>query len=248
MGKTELARVLSQSLGVELLRYDMSEYSEKHTVSRLIGAPPGYVGFDQGGLLTDAVRRHPYSVVLLDEIEKAHPDLFNILLQVMDHATLTDNTGRKADFRNVILIMTTNAGARELTAAPLGFQNTQSGDPAKRPLENLFSPEFRNRLDAVVRFDTLATDIIKQIVDKQMGELQAVLTPKNIRLELSEAAREWLAEHGYNKNFGARPMSRLIDEQLRKPLAEAMLFGDLADGGGVAYVDVAEGKIVLRYE
>ena len=248
VGKTELARVLSRSLAVELLRYDMSEYSEKHTVSRLIGAPPGYVGFDQGGLLTDAVRRHPYSVVLLDEIEKAHSDLFNILLQVMDHATLTDNTGRKADFRNVILIMTTNAGARELTAAPLGFAPTvQAGDPAKKPLERLFSPEFRNRLDAVVRFDTLASETIKKIVDKQINELRDALQPKQVELELSEAARGWLAEHGYDQNFGARPMSRLIDDKLRKPLAEAMLFGALADDGGTAAVDVEQDELSLTY-
>jgi ATP-dependent Clp protease ATP-binding subunit ClpA len=248
VGKTELARTLSRSLGVELLRYDMSEYSEKHTVSRLIGAPPGYVGFDQGGLLTDAIRRNPYSVVLLDEIEKAHFDLFNILLQVMDHATLTDNTGRRADFRNVILIMTTNAGARELTAQPMGFAPATAGDPAKKPLERLFSPEFRNRLDAIVRFDTLATQTIKQIVDKQINELRAALRPKQIELELTEAARNWLAEHGYHKDFGARPMSRLIDDKLRKPLAEAMLFGELADGGGVALVDVVDKEITLTYQ
>ena len=247
VGKTELARVLSRSLGVELLRYDMSEYSEKHTVSRLIGAPPGYVGFDQGGLLTDAVRRHPYSVVLLDEIEKAHSDLFNILLQVMDHATLTDNTGRRADFRHVILIMTTNAGARELTAQPMGFAPTTAGDPAKKPLERLFSPEFRNRLDAIVRFDTLSTENLKQIVDKQINELRAALSPKQVSLELSEAARSWLAEHGYHKDFGARPMSRLIDDKLRKPLAEAILFGELADGGGIAGVDMAEKELTLTY-
>ncbi len=248
VGKTELARVLCRSLGVELLRYDMSEYSEKHTVSRLIGAPPGYVGFDQGGLLTDAVRRHPYAVVLLDEIEKAHSDLFNILLQVMDHATLTDNTGRKADFRNVILIMTTNAGARELTAAPLGFGTAEKGNVAKKPLERLFSPEFRNRLDAVVRFDTLDNETIKLIVDKQIDELRSALTPKQVTLELSEAAREWLAERGYDKDFGARPMSRLIDEKLRKPLAEAMLFGALADEGGKALVDVVEDELVLTFQ
>ncbi|HRV92793.1 MAG TPA: ATP-dependent Clp protease ATP-binding subunit ClpA [Anaerolineae bacterium] len=247
VGKTELARVLGRSLGVELLRYDMSEYSEKHTVSRLIGAPPGYVGFDQGGLLTDAVRRSPYSIVLLDEIEKAHPDLFNILLQVMDHATLTDNTGRRADFRNVILIMTTNAGARELTVQPLGFVAGKAGDPAKKPLERLFSPEFRNRLDAVVRFDTLTMETIKQVVDKQIDELRVALKPKQITIELSEAARSWLAEHGYHPDFGARPMSRLIDDKLRKPLAEAMLFGALADGGGSAYVDVVQDEIELSY-
>ncbi|MBI4672407.1 MAG: ATP-dependent Clp protease ATP-binding subunit ClpA [Chloroflexi bacterium] len=248
VGKTELARVLARALGVDLLRYDMSEYSEKHTVSRLIGAPPGYVGFDQGGLLTDAVRRQPYSVVLLDEIEKAHPDLFNILLQVMDHATLTDNTGRKADFRNVVLIMTTNAGARELTATPIGFKSIDSGDAARKPIENLFNPEFRNRLDAVVRFDSLSRETILKIVDKQIGELRAALRPKNVTLELSAAARTWLAEHGYDKNFGARPMGRLIDDQLRKPLAEAMLFGELAEGGGDARADAQEGKIILRYE
>ncbi|MBI4790822.1 MAG: ATP-dependent Clp protease ATP-binding subunit ClpA [Chloroflexi bacterium] len=248
VGKTELARVLSHALGVELLRYDMSEYSEKHTVSRLIGAPPGYVGFDQGGLMTDAVRRQPYSVVLLDEIEKAHPDLFNILLQVMDHATLTDNTGRKADFRNVVLIMTTNAGARELTMQPIGFRAQQSGDPAKKPIERLFNPEFRNRLDAVVRFDTLSSETIKQIVDKQIGELQTALHPKRVTLELTAAARDWLAEHGYDKDFGARPMTRLIDDKLRKPLAEAMLFGALADNGGTAVVDASDEEIRLTYK
>lgn len=248
VGKTELARVLARALGVELLRYDMSEYSEKHTVSRLIGAPPGYVGFDQGGLLTDAVRRQPYSVVLLDEIEKAHPDLFNILLQVMDHATLTDNTGRKADFRNVVLIMTTNAGARELTSAPIGFKAEMSGDPAKKPIERLFNPEFRNRLDAVVRFDTLAPQTILKIVDKQVGELQAALQPRHVTLEMTDAARHWLAEHGYDKNFGARPMSRLIDDKLRKPLSEAMLFGELADVGGIARADVNDNEIYLTYK
>jgi ATP-dependent Clp protease ATP-binding subunit ClpA len=246
VGKTELARVLSRSLGVELLRYDMSEYSEKHTVSRLIGAPPGYVGFDQGGMLTDSVRRNPYSVVLLDEIEKAHPDLFNILLQVMDHATLTDNNGRKADFRNVILIMTTNAGARELTAPPIGFDEGKStGDPAKKPLERMFSPEFRNRLDAVVRFDSLSTQVIEMIVDKQIGELKATLQAKGVEMELRPGARSWLAEHGYDRLFGARPMGRLIDEKVRKPLAEAMLFGDLSEGGGRVVVDVDDDGLVV---
>jgi ATP-dependent Clp protease ATP-binding subunit ClpA len=248
VGKTELARTLAHALGVDLLRYDMSEYSEKHTVSRLIGAPPGYVGFDQGGLLTDAVRRQPYSVVLLDEIEKAHPDLFNILLQVMDHATLTDNTGRKADFRNVVLIMTTNAGARELTATPIGFKSIDSGDAAKKPIENLFNPEFRNRLDAIVRFDALSRETILKIVDKQLNELRAALRPKNVTLQVSEDARSWLAEHGYDKNFGARPMARLIDDQLRKPLAEAMLFGELAEGGGTAKVRIENASLVLQYD
>jgi ATP-dependent Clp protease ATP-binding subunit ClpA len=247
VGKTELARVLARALGVELLRYDMSEYSEKHTVSRLIGAPPGYVGFDQGGLLTDAIRRQPYSVLLLDEIEKAHPDLFNILLQVMDHATLTDNTGRRSDFRNVVLIMTTNAGARELTAQGIGFRTSQAGDPARKPMEQLFNPEFRNRLDAIVRFDRLSLETIKQIVDKLVDELRAALRPKGITLELTGAARDWLAEHGYDKDFGARPMSRLLDDKLRKPLSEAMLFGALADGGGVAVVDVVDGEVRHGY-
>lgn len=248
VGKTELAKTLASALGVEMLRYDMSEYSEKHTVSRLIGAPPGYVGFDQGGLLTDAVRRQPYSVVLLDEIEKAHPELFNILLQVMDHATLTDNTGRKADFRNVVLIMTTNAGARELTATPLGFKSIDgAGDAARKPLENLFNPEFRNRLDAVVRFDTLSRDTILKVVDKQIHELRTALEPKHVTLELSEDARNWLAEHGYSKDFGARPMARLIDDVLRKPLAEALLFGDLADGGGTAVAQVDKDTVHLSY-
>lgn len=249
VGKTELARTLASALGVEMLRYDMSEYSEKHTVSRLIGAPPGYVGFDQGGLLTDAVRRQPYSVVLLDEIEKAHPDLFNILLQVMDHATLTDNTGRKADFRNVVVIMTTNAGARELTATPIGFKSLDGGgDAARKPIENLFNPEFRNRLDAVVRFDTLSRETILKVVDKQVEELRTALTPRQVQLELNDEVRNWLAEHGYNKDFGARPMSRLIDDALRKPLAEAMLFGDLAEGGGKAFATVADNQIKLEYE
>lgn len=248
VGKTELARTLAQALGVDLLRYDMSEYSEKHTVSRLIGAPPGYVGFDQGGMLTDAVRRQPYSVVLLDEIEKAHPDLFNILLQVMDHATLTDNTGRRADFRNVVLIMTTNAGARELTAAPLGFKAMESGDPARKPLENLFNPEFRNRLDAVVRFDALSPATILRVVDKQIEELRAALAPRGVQLALTPAARDWLAAHGYDKDFGARPMARLIDDRLRKPLAEALLFGPLAEAGGTARVDVQSDEIFLTYE
>jgi ATP-dependent Clp protease ATP-binding subunit ClpA len=218
---------------------------EKFSVSRLVGAPPGYVGYEEGGQLTEKVRRKPYAVVLLDEIEKAHPDLFNILLQVMDHATLTDNTGRKADFRNVVLIMTTNAGARELTTQPIGFNSEQSGDPAKKPIERLFNPEFRNRLDAIVRFDTLTHDTVKQIVDKQIGELQTALNPKHVVLELTAAAREWLAEHGYSKDFGARPMSRLIDDQVRKPLAEALLFGELADAGGTTIVDVVDGKITL---
>jgi ATP-dependent Clp protease ATP-binding subunit ClpA len=240
VGKTELAKQLAKQLGVELLRYDMSEYSERHTVSRLIGAPPGYVGFDQGGLLTDAVRKHPHSVVVLDEIEKAHPDLFNILLQVMDHATLTDNNGRKADFRNVILIMTTNAGAFEMNRGNIGFDSSkvQSSGPreldetkAKGALERTFSPEFRNRLDAWILFRGLSRDVILRVVDKEIRLLQGQLTDRAVTLEVSTPAREWLAEHGYEPAFGARPMARLVEDRIKRPLSEALLFGELAVGG-----------------
>jgi ATP-dependent Clp protease ATP-binding subunit ClpA len=249
VGKTELALSLAQCLGVELLRFDMSEYSEKHTVSRLIGAPPGYVGFDQNGLLTDAVRKHPYSVVLLDEIEKADPEIFSILLQVMDHATLTDNNGRKADFRNVVLVMTTNAGARELASPPVGFGEPKAGDPAKKPLERLFSPEFRNRLDAIVRFEALAFEVVERIVDKQISELRARLAPKGVKLTLSDAARAWLAKAGYDRQFGARPMARLLDRQIRKPLASALLYGELADAKTAEVkVDVVDDKLDLDFD
>jgi ATP-dependent Clp protease ATP-binding subunit ClpA len=240
VGKTELAKQIARVLGVEFLRFDMSEYSEKHTVSRLIGAPPGYVGFDQGGLLTDAVRKHPYSVVVLDEIEKAHPDLFNILLQVMDHATLTDNNGRKADFRNVILILTTNAGAREMASKSIGFGDTGKqidGSRAKKAIEQTFTPEFRNRLDGWVLFSGLTPEVILQVVDKEVRLLQAQLEDKKVKLELTPAAREWLAEHGYDPQFGARPMARMVDQKIKKALAELILFGSL-QGGGVAKVDV----------
>ncbi len=239
VGKTELAKQLARAMGVEFLRFDMSEYSEKHTVSRLIGAPPGYVGFDQGGLLTDAVRKHPYSVVLLDEIEKAHPDLYNILLQVMDHATLTDNNGRKADFRNVVLILTTNAGAREMASKTIGFGGGESVDVtrARQALERTFTPEFRNRLDAIVQFFGLTKEIVLRVVDKEVGLLEKMLDEKKVKLELSAAARDWLAERGYDAQFGARPMARLVDQALKKPLAEALLFGELKDGG-VAKADV----------
>ncbi|MDB4931753.1 MAG: ATP-dependent Clp protease, ATP-binding subunit clpA [Myxococcaceae bacterium] len=251
VGKTELAKQLAKILGVEFFRFDMSEYSERHTVSRLIGAPPGYVGFDQGGLLTDAVNKHPYAVVLMDEIEKAHPELFNILLQVMDHATLTDNNGRKADFRNVVLIMTTNAGAREMSEKTLGFGNTAKGiDPskAKAALERMFTPEFRNRLDAVVQFGSLSAEVILQVVDKEITALRKALEDKKVTLEISKEARGWLGEHGYDPAFGARPMGRLVETMVKKPLAEALLFGALADVGGVAHVEVKDDKIVLRYE
>jgi ATP-dependent Clp protease ATP-binding subunit ClpA len=247
VGKTELAKQLAQVLGVEFLRYDMSEYMEKHTVSRLIGAPPGYVGFDQGGLLTDAINKNPYSVVVLDEIEKAHPDLYNILLQVMDHATLTDNNGRKADFRNVILIMTTNAGSREMAAARIGFGE---GGPdgtggARKALERVFSPEFRNRLDATIFFDSLSREVVRRVVDKFLDEIDGQLAERRVHLEVTDAAKEWFAEHGYDKTFGARPMARLIQDKLKVALADELLFGKL-ENGGTARVDVAAGEIAIE--
>jgi ATP-dependent Clp protease ATP-binding subunit ClpA len=236
VGKTELAKQLARVLSIEFLRFDMSEYSERHTISRLIGAPPGYVGFDQGGLLTDAVRKHPHAVVLLDEIEKAHGELFNILLQVMDHATLTDNNGRKADFRNVIVIMTTNAGAREMKQKSVGFGEKAFVDPSRgrEAIERTFSPEFRNRLDATVSFSGLDRSVILRVVDKEVRALQEVLTEKKVTVSLSEKAREWLADKGYDPEFGARPMSRAVDNALKKPLAEALLFGALKNGGRAA--------------
>ena len=247
VGKTELAKQLAKVLGVEFLRFDMSEYSEKHTVSRLIGAPPGYVGFDQGGMLTDAVRKNPYSVVVLDEIEKAHPDLFNILLQVMDHATLTDNNGRKADFRNVVLILTTNAGAQEMAAKSIGFG--ESGEivdasRAKKAIERTFTPEFRNRLDGWILFSGLSKEVILKVVDKELGLLRAVLEPKNVTLEVTDAARDWLCEHGYEPAFGARPMARLVENQIKRKLAEALLFGELQNGG-TAIADVRQDGLVI---
>ncbi len=250
VGKTELAKQLARVLGVEFLRFDMSEYSEKHTVSRLIGAPPGYVGFEQGGLLTDAVRKNPYAVVVLDEIEKAHPDLFNILLQVMDHATLTDNNGRKADFRNVVLILTTNAGAREMADKVIGFGDSVLGvedGRAKRAIERTFTPEFRNRLDAWITFGGLSREVILKVVDKEIGLLQKQLDEKHVILVLSPEARVWLADHGYDPLFGARPMARLVDTTIKKPLAEALLFGDLKDGGK-AHVEVGAEGLSLRFE
>ncbi len=246
VGKTELAKQLARILGVEFLRFDMTEYQEKHTVSRLIGAPPGYVGFDQGGLLTDAIRKTPYAVLLLDEIEKAHPDIFNLLLQVMDHATLTDNNGRKADFRHVVLILTTNAGAQELSARRVGFGADQS-EPgnARNAIERTFSPEFRNRLDAWVAFDSLPPEVILRVVDKLVKELEGQLAEKKIRIELTAEGRVWLAEHGFDRKMGARPMSRLIQNELKKPLAEKILFGELHDGGTVR-VEVEPDGVKLR--
>jgi ATP-dependent Clp protease ATP-binding subunit ClpA len=246
VGKTELAKQLASVLGVEFVRFDMSEYMEKHTVSRLIGAPPGYVGFDQGGQLTDAINKHPYCVVLLDEIEKAHPDIFNILLQVMDHATLTDNNGRKSDFRNVILIMTTNAGSREMAAGRIGFGDSMGDSKeAKKALERLFTPEFRNRLDATVFFGALPMEVIKKVVQKFLDELDGQLAEKKVHLDVTDAARVWFAEHGYDKAMGARPMARLIQNTLKAPLANEILFGKLVKGG-TAKVDVdAKGEITI---
>ncbi|MDQ2075441.1 ATP-dependent Clp protease ATP-binding subunit ClpA [Marinimicrobium sp. ABcell2] len=237
VGKTEVSRQLAKTMGVELIRFDMSEYMERHTVSRLIGAPPGYVGFDQGGLLTDAVTKHPHSVLLLDEIEKAHPEVFNLLLQVMDHGTLTDNNGRKADFRNVILIMTTNAGAEAMSRPSIGFTRQDHTTDGSEAIKRTFTPEFRNRLDAIVQFGALTLDVIKTVVDKFLVELQAQLDEKHVSLEVSNDAREWLANRGYDEKMGARPMARLIQEKLKKPLAEEVLFGSLASGGSIS-VDV----------
>ena len=233
VGKTEVTLQLAKALGVELLRFDMSEYMERHTVSRLIGAPPGYVGFEQGGLLTDAVLKHPHCVVLLDEIEKAHSDVFNLLLQVMDNGSLTDNNGRKADFRNVILVMTTNAGVQETQRKSIGFQQQDHSFDAMSEINRTFSPEFRNRLDHIIWFNQLSMEVIHQVVDKFVVELQAQLDAKGVSLEVTTAAREWLAEKGYDKSMGARPMARLIQEKLKKPLANELLFGQLVDGGSV---------------
>jgi len=234
VGKTELAKQLARLLGVPFLRFDMSEYMEKHSVSRLIGAPPGYVGFDQGGLLTDQVAKQPHSVVVLDEIEKAHPDIFSVLLQVMDAATLTDTTGRKTDFRNVIIIMTTNAGAHEITARRVGFadEGIQSSN-ANKALERTFSPEFRNRLDKVVMFAPLGTEVIRKVADKMLGELELQLADREVHISYNEGAREWVAKHGYDKVFGARPMARLIDEKIKEQLVDELLFGKLERGGAV---------------
>jgi ATP-dependent Clp protease ATP-binding subunit ClpA len=231
VGKTEVTRQLARILGVELIRFDMSEYMERHTVSRLIGAPPGYVGYDQGGLLTEAINKTPHAVLLLDEIEKAHPDVFNLLLQVMDHGTLTDNNGRKADFRNVILVMTTNAGAHEMSRPSIGFRNQDHSTDAMEAIKKLFTPEFRNRLDAIVQFNSLDPTVIVQVVDKFIFELEAQLQESQVTLEVMESARLWLAEHGYDPKMGARPMSRLIQQRIKKPLAEELLFGQLAKGG-----------------
>ncbi|EMA8632296.1 ATP-dependent Clp protease ATP-binding subunit ClpA [Cronobacter sakazakii] len=249
VGKTEVTVQLSKALGIELLRFDMSEYMERHTVSRLIGAPPGYVGFDQGGLLTDAVIKHPHAVLLLDEIEKAHPDVFNLLLQVMDNGTLTDNNGRKADFRNVILVMTTNAGVRETERKSIGLIRQDNSTDAMEEIKKIFTPEFRNRLDNIIWFNHLSTEVIHQVVDKFIVELQAQLDQKGVSLEVSQEARDWLAEKGYDRAMGARPMTRVIQDNLKKPLANELLFGSLVDGGQVSVALDKEGdKLTYSFQ
>lgn len=247
VGKTEVTKQLARIMGVELLRFDMSEYMERHAISRLIGAPPGYVGFEQGGLLTDAVSKHPYSVVLLDEIEKAHSDIYNILLQVMDHGTLTDNNGRKIDFRNVVLVMTTNAGVQETVRKTIGFKQQDHSHDALAEINRTFSPEFRNRLDGIIWFQHLSRDIILQIVDKFVCDLQVQLDKKQVVLELSPAARQWLADKGYDPAMGARPMGRVVQEQLKKPLANEILFGRLVSGGEVR-VDLFNDELTFDYQ
>ncbi len=247
VGKTEVARQLAHSLGIELVRFDMSEYMERHSISRLIGAPPGYVGFDQGGLLTDAIDQHPHSVLLLDEIEKAHPDLFNVLLQIMDYGKLTDHNGKSVDFRNVILIMTTNAGAAEMAKPAMGFERETRIGEDEEAIKRMFTPEFRNRLDAVIGFNTLSPEIMARIVDKFVMELETQLADRNVVIELTDAAREWLAKEGYEPAFGARPLARVIQERVKKSLAEELLFGKLAKGGAVR-VDVENRVPVFTYE
>ena len=242
VGKTEVAKQLANLMGVELLRFDMSEYMEKHTVSRLIGAPPGYVGFDQGGLLTDGVDQHPHSVLLLDEIEKAHPDLFNILLQVMDHGKLTDHNGKAIDFRNVVLIMTTNAGASEMAKPPMGFNRTKREGEDTEAVNKMFTPEFRNRLDAVVAFAGLPPEIIAKVVEKFVFQLEAQLADRGVSIELSDEATRWIAEKGYDEKFGARPLARVIQEHIKKPLAEELLFGKLEHGGTVKVLVSGKGE------
>jgi ATP-dependent Clp protease ATP-binding subunit ClpA len=244
VGKTEVTRQLAHILGIELIRFDMSEYMERHTVSRLIGAPPGYVGFDQGGLLTEEITKHPHAVLLLDEIEKAHPDVYNLLLQIMDHGTLTDNNGRKADFRNVIIVMTTNAGAEQMSRPSIGFTQQDHSSDGMEVIKRIFTPEFRNRLDAIIQFKALEPSIISHVVDKFVIELEAQLQEKNVALEVEESARRWLAVHGFDPKMGARPMARTIQENIKKPLAEELLFGKLIKGGSIR-IDVKDDKLVF---
>jgi ATP-dependent Clp protease ATP-binding subunit ClpA len=248
VGKTEVARQLAYTMGVELVRFDMSEYMERHAVSRLIGAPPGYVGFDQGGLLTEAITKQPYCVLLLDEIEKAHPDIFNILLQVMDHGTLTDNNGRKADFRNTVIIMTTNAGASELSKVSMGFTQSRASGDEMAEIKRMFTPEFRNRIDATISFSPLSTEVILRVVDKFLIELEEQLHEKKVEIVFTEALKDYLAKNGFDPTMGARPMARLIQDTIRRALADELLFGRLTNGGKVT-VDVdADGKTQLRFE
>ena len=248
VGKTEVCRQLANIMGIDLVRFDMSEYMERHTVSRLIGAPPGYVGYDQGGQLTEAITKQPHCVLLLDEIEKAHPEVFNLLLQVFDHGTLTDNNGRKADFRNVIIVMTTNAGAQEMSRNSIGFQLQDNATDGMEVLKKMFTPEFRNRLDAIIPFASLSKDVIKTVVDKFLVEIQVQLDDKKVQLEVSDEARVWLADNGYDEKMGARPMQRLIQNRIKKDLAEDILFGKLSNGGGVVHVTVEDGDLSLVIE
>jgi ATP-dependent Clp protease ATP-binding subunit ClpA len=251
VGKTEVARQLSKTMGIELIRFDMSEYMERHTVSRLIGAPPGYVGYDRGGLLTEAIAKTPHAVLLLDEVEKAHPDVFNVLLQVMDHGTLTDNNGKKADFRHVVLIMTSNVGASDLARIKVGFTHTHARGDDEMAFKNTFSPEFRNRLDARIRFDALTPEVMHHIVDKAVKELEGQLAERNVTVSLTDAARDYFAKKGYDVDNGARPLARLVQDEIKRPLADEILFGKLEKGGHVD-VDV-EGeagnqKVVFQSE
>ena len=248
VGKTEVSKQLAKIMGIEFVRFDMSEYMERHTVSRLIGAPPGYVGYDQGGLLTESVNKHPHSVILLDEIEKAHPEVFNILLQVMDHGTLTDNNGRKADFRNTIVIMTTNTGAQDMSRASMGFQSQDHTSDATEMIKKTFSPEFRNRLDGIIQFNPLPTEVIRTVVDKFLVELQVQLEVQKVQLEVSDEVRDWLLENGYDKNMGARPMQRLIQDSIKTVLAEEILFGKLSKSGGIAYVSLEDNEIKVDFK
>jgi ATP-dependent Clp protease ATP-binding subunit ClpA len=248
VGKTEVSRQLAAVLGIWFARFDMSEYMEKHAVARLIGAPPGYVGFDQGGLLTEAIRKHPYSVLLLDEIEKAHPDIFSILLQVMDYATLTDNNGKKADFRNVVLIMTSNAGAKDMERPAVGFgdRSGETGRKGKDAIERLFNPEFRNRLDGIITFSSLTPEVMKKVVEKFVSELSEQLRDKNVRVSVTDAARDSLALRGFDPRYGARPLGRLMQEEVKDVLSEEILFGRLK-GGGMVTVDLDDSRLVFAY-
>ena len=251
VGKTELTKALAHYLFDDInamVRLDMSEYMEKHSVARLVGAPPGYIGYDEGGTLTEKIRRRPYQVILFDEVEKAHPDVFNILLQVMDHGTLTDNNGRKADFRNTIVIMTTNTGAQDMSRASMGFQSQDHSSDATEMIKKTFSPEFRNRLDGIIQFNPLPTEVIKTVVDKFLVELQVQLDAQKVQLDVSEEVREWLLENGYDKNMGARPMQRLIQDSIKTVLAEEILFGKLSKAGGIAYVELKNGEISIEFK